>query len=665
MCSSISRCDVTPRAIRPCASLFFFKNNSCGEHAAELLRHAAWAYREAAHEDALNRLPLPQDAAERLIDNLYWPKKNMTPRRNIPLDGTWRFAPDILGHGEALGFCIPGYDDRAWIKAPVPSCFETACPDLEFHEGICWYRRAFRIPRAWKKQRVVLRFEGVNFRARVWLNGRLLGVNHDGCLPFEFEIHNRLLKGRNILAVEVDNRHHEGDLPGMHVGWRRFGGILREVSLYSTDLCHVEQAHVSAVPSGSRGDLLLRVKARNTLPRVAKLSLEATVLDKKKRILATLRSKPRVVAAGSMETFEIEGGLARVRPWSPSTPVLYRAAVRLLANGRPMDETEVSFGFRRIERDRNGLLLNGRRIFLKGFNRHEDSPRTGMAADHDLTRQDIIEMKKAGANFMRLCHYPHHPKTLDICDELGLLAFAELPLYFWNDRDEGLRTNTARVAAAARQLKSMIARDFNHPSVIFWSVSNETHEQEASVWRSNAELVRLARRLDPTRLCVHVSCHWKSHPHFEEDDVACVNHYPSLALAYNAPLTAKNLRAAADDWRNSLAKLRKQYPEKPILVTEFGFASVADANGHSLDDDAHARALVAEYAALHAPYVCGATIWCWADHAWPPGRFMGGIGVSPYGIVRRNRRKKTEPYRAVRAMFAASAPRGRNASAKH
>ena len=152
-----------------------------------------------------------------------------------------------------------------------------------------------------------------------------------------------------------------------------------------------------------------------------------------------------------------------------------------------------------------GLLLNGRPIFLTGFNRHEDSPRVGMVPDMETTRRDLEDMVRMGCNFVRLCHYPHDPRELDLCDELGLLVMAEIPLYWWNGLEEGEEACAHKLDAAKRQLSNMIRRDINHPAIVFWSVSNETEEQRPEVAAGNRELVRLAKELDPTRLAVHVS----------------------------------------------------------------------------------------------------------------------------------------------------------------
>ena len=151
---------------------------------------------------------------------------------------------------------------------------------------------------------------------------------------------------------------------------------------------------------------------------------------------------------------------------------------------------------------------------------------------------------------------------------------------------------------------------------------------------------------------MHVSNHWVDAPNFEEDDVVCVNGYPSIDWARRGHTPGRDLGPAAEWWRSHLAALHDQYPSRPILVTEFGYCSFASTYKQSFGEDEHARVIEAEFAGLQAPYVCGATIWCWADHPWPAGRFLGGLSISPFGVVSRNRRK-LEPYWAARRVFRA------------
>jgi beta-glucuronidase len=350
------------------------------------------------------------------------------------------------------------------------------------------------------------------------------------------------------------------------------------------------------------------------------------------------------VGAGESADIALQAQLPGAGLWSPKAPALYTATVSLAQGATVGDALDTRFGFRRIEATSNGLMLNGRPIFLTGFNRHEDSPATAMAYDPQTTRRDLERMKEAGANFVRLCHYPHSPAELDLCDEIGLLVMGEIPMYFWNDREEGRRTTEARTTTALGQLQRMIGRDINHPAIIFWSVSNETAEEMPDVVRSNQQLIRRARHLDPSRLCVHVSDVGGKNGNFDEDDVVCVNNYFSLGVT-----DAAGFEKLAATWRRNLEGLHRRYPSKPILVTEFG----AIARPGTAEEDLYARKIEADFKAqmaLDAPYLCGSTIWCWADHPWPPGRFGGD--TSYYGVLGRDRQPK-KAFDAARQLFRA------------
>jgi hypothetical protein len=231
-------------------------------------------------------------------------------------------------------------------------------------------------------------------------------------------------------------------------------------------------------------------------------------------------------------------------------------------------------------------------------------------------------MKEMGCNFIRLCHYPQHPRTIEFCDEIGLLVMCEIPLYMWPGLEEGLENYRGTVVSAQRQLTKLIGRDYNHPSVIFWSVSNEIHTQHPEVRGTNVMLVQQAKQLDPTRLAVHVSDHWQQgRPRadsFGEDDVICLNGYPPL-------------KDGTVWWSTRLEELHREYPGKPILVTEFG--GEAD-RGIELQTGR----LQAGLAGTAASYVCGVTIWCWADHPWDKTWLQPPL--SPYGVFSRDRQRR-------------------------
>ncbi len=577
-------------------------------------------------------------------------------RKTIDLSGMWRFQPDPWDDGERRGFMQPATDHRRWPQVLVPGSFDSQNENMMFYEGKAWYRTTFPTRACWRGQRVVLTFHGANYRTKVWLNGTLLGENHDPFLPFSFPIDQHLAaKGANVLAVRVDNWSYPEDLPGKYVGWRIFGGILREVTITATSRSYVESAHVTAEPDGHFK--LAYALCNEGRDRISG-ALVVTLSDAGSRKPGhEIGGREISMEAGARAEGVVEATVPGVKAWTPETPKLYVARVEWRTRSTVLDSVDIRSGFRKIETRGADLLLNGKKIFLMGFNRHEDSPRTDAAFDADIMRRDLEMMKDAGCNFIRLCHYPHHEAEMDLCDELGLLAKCEIPMWgdYWGD--EVFRKNhAARSEAAERQLRKMIARDRNHPSVIIWSVSNETCEQEPAVTETNRRLVRLAKELDPSRLATHVSNRWQGpDSRWFEEDIICCNGYPAVwgPAAQNHPFEEK-LKISAKAWREEwLPYIHNAHPDRPILVTEFGYAAFAETHDNRYSERWYAEFMKADFPAIaEKDYVCGATVWCWADHAWPPnnGYGFGNDPLSPFGVLTRGRKPKA-PFAVLRKMF--------------
>jgi beta-galactosidase/beta-glucuronidase len=560
-------------------------------------------------------------------------------RREIELRDGWRFQPDPWGEGEGRRYFAADFNTSAWRPISVPRAFDTCAPGLEFYEGKGWYRTSFRAADAWALRRVVLRFEGVNYRCRVWLNGELLGENLDGFLPFEFAIHRRLRIGQdNVLTVLADNARRPGEVPGIQRGWRNSGGILREVRLRTTGNPWIDDIHVIAEPQGRGGTVKAQMRLAIEGPQGPDLLVAGEVLDATGQVVARLAGLKLRMSGSANVDFAAD--VADVTPWSPATPALYTLRVSLMAGADVIDRTETRFGFRRIEKKGTQLLLNGRPVFLTGFNRHEDLVRAGMCSDLETAKQDLLAMKQAGCNFVRLCHYPHHPGELDLCDELGLLVMDEIPLWQWDQNKEDAEANAAKLAAARRQLERMIARDRNHPSIIFWSVSNECYEMQPLIRAGNEQLIRRARELDPTRLVTHVAGYFWAERAFEEDDVICFNGYPNIAMWGVKPGAARDPNRPGDYFRAMIDELHEKYPDKPIMVTEFGHPCLEGVMGAQFGEDRQAQVFEDAFAGIDGPWCCGACIWCYADHAWPPDTSFHGIVTSPFGAVTRDRKPK-------------------------
>jgi beta-glucuronidase len=563
-------------------------------------------------------------------------------RDSIDLSGLWRFAPDAFDDGERMGYAAAEVDTRRWREVSVPCTFDDCLPQLAAYEGKGWFRREIDVPADWLARHLALRFEGVNYDAKVWVNGQLAGAHQGGFLRFELPVNGLLTAGRNVIAVCADNTRRHGEVPGKERGWRPYGGILREVALDARPLTRIEQPAIVAQADGSYH---ARVVVRNDELQDRTLSATLSLLDEQGNVVASVQTAAQDVLAQEQVEFDLSGSATNITPWTPDQPTLYRAAFSI-----EDDVVEVQAGFRTLARQGTQLMLNGQPLHLQGFNRHEDSPRTGPAPDPALVERDLRHIKQLGANFVRLCHYPHHPLELVLCDRLGLLVMSEIPLYWWNGDADGDQPAEVKLGAAKRQLDEMIARDINHPSILFWSVSNETHEQRPEVNAGNAALISHVRSLDPSRLVVHVSDHWPTAPHFEQDDVICLNAYPTWSGRGWKSNQQYDFAESTRWWNEHLESLHAQYPDKPILISEFGYPALLSVFENALGEDAQVRQLEAEMAAFDKPYVCGTTLWCYADHPWPEEPFINNMTTSPFGIVTRDRRPK-KAVETVRRLF--------------
>lgn len=563
-------------------------------------------------------------------------------REHIDLCGLWRAQPDPACEGEELGYAEGAYDHGRWREVWLPCVFDVLQPGLEGYEGAVWFRRSVAVPASWKGRRIALRLGAANYHAAVWVNGERAGAHRGGYLPFALPVGQALRYGaENTIAVCVDNVRRPEDVPGLQRGWRTFGGIIRSIGLEASDPLYLADVAVQAEPTGTGGVLRVEAQVENGRGVQVVARVRVHVTGNTAPVPAAFASDPAVLGAGQSGTLMAACTVQSVQAWTPESPNLYEVTVDLWTEAGCADSQAIRTGFRRVEAKAGRLLLNGRPVYLTGFNRHEDSPSTDAAVDLDRARADLAEIKAAGANFLRLCHYPHDPGELDLCDELGLLAMAELPLYWWGAGEESAAHVPAQLAAAEAQLEEMIRRDRNHPSVVSWSVSNESHEDRPEIASGNERLVRLAQRLDGTRLAVHVSDHWQESPRFDADDVVCVNGYPTVDAHRAHGTRGYDLSTSTCFWRDSLQRLHERYPEKPILVTEFGYPGLEGVYGSAYGEDVQAEALAHEFAGMGASYVCGATVWCWADHPWPGSTIASEryLAVSPYGVVTRDRHK--------------------------
>jgi len=412
--------------------------------------------------------------------------QNVSGRRTLSLDGDWHYLVDPHEEGTARRFYLNGkpfgsrnfveYDFNTSPTLRVPGDWNFQTPELQWYEGTLWYQRSFDY-HARTNMRAFLHFGAANYRARVWLNEKPLCEHEGGFTPFNCEATSLLHDGANVVIVSVNDTRHADDIPSLRPDWFNYGGLTRDVRIVEVPRQFVEQYSIQLDRENARRIAGWIRLAGASAPQKVSVKIPELKL--------------------STEAITDNEGLARftldapgLQLWSPEKPKLYRVEI-----SAEKDQILDDVGFRTIETRGTDILLNGRPIFLRGIDMHEEPVnRAGRAHGEDDARTLLGWAKELGCNFVRLAHYPHDESMIRMADRLGLMVWSEIPVYQGIDFK-----NPQTLAKAQQQLTEMIARDRNRAAIILWSVSNETPKSA----ERNAflhQLIVMARTLDPTRL---------------------------------------------------------------------------------------------------------------------------------------------------------------------
>jgi beta-glucuronidase len=422
---------------------------------------------------------------------------NVDHRDTTSLNGTWEVIIDrykrgflsndlrerrVGGEGQFSYAQVPDSpDDKAEYgfengeKLEVPGDWNTQDERLFFYEGAIWYKKDFTYDLEAGK-RLFVYFGAANYEAITYLNAEELGRHEGGFTPFSYEITDQLKDGKNTLVVLVDNTRQLKAIPTIMRDWWNYGGLTRRVLLIEEEPTFIK-------------DYKVQLK-KDSMERIAGW----VQLDGSDREQAVTVSIPEAGAEFTVETdaegyaeFEFDADLEL---WSPENPKLY--TVELAAE---TDSIEDRIGFRSIQVKGRDVLLNGESIFIRGISIHEEAPiRTGRAFSRDDARTLLTWAKELNCNFVRLAHYPHNENMVRMADEMGLLVWSEIPLYWAIDWEDPTVDHNAK-----KMLTQMIARDKNRAAVILWSVANETRLSDERL-EFLGNLANMAREQDPTRL---------------------------------------------------------------------------------------------------------------------------------------------------------------------
>ena len=569
------------------------------------------------------------------------------------VDGQWLFRRDARNEGVGKKF-FRQTSTRGWTTVAVPH--DWTARDLSIasmNGGVGWYRKDFRLPDKRSGLSWLARFESVNYRAAVYLNGRKIGEHTGANLPFEVDLRG-LRRGVNRLVVRVDSRRSQSDLPpggngsdGMpRGGWWNASGLLREVYLRRVNQVDFERVRVTPTLKSIGGSA--RVKVEATLRNHSRQRQAVRLRGRFGNVAIRLGST--TIAPGDDRVLTRTITVPNPRLWSPDQPNLYTVTLDGTARAaggagnrraRPMDGYELRSGIRRIDVTPDGrLALNGRILNLRGFGLHEDNVNTGAAVTNEMRDLYINSTKELGGTIIR-GHYPFSPYLQEQADRKGILMYSEIPV--WSVESIFLQRDSVK-QAALDQLRENIFANGNHPSVLTWSIGNELTSRPGppeQAWIGTA--TRTAKQLDPTRPVTMALVGYppdECRTVYRPLDFISVNTYFGW---YPGPV---GQTADYEQLSAFLDQIRGCYPSKPLMVTEFG----AEGNRSGPPEEKGTFEFQANYvnatlAVFNSkPYLAGATYWTLQEFRVRPN-YTGGNprGEAPWhqkGPLDRNGARK-------------------------
>jgi beta-glucuronidase len=560
------------------------------------------------------------------------------PQGRYLLDGEWLFRLDNEDQGITQRF-MRATSTAGWTKTTVPNVWNLGDASNEsMTGGIGWYRKDFELPDADSALAWALRFESVNYRTRVWINGRPIGENVGAYIPFEVAASGLKRRGTNRLVVRVDSRRLDRDFPPARLaddsvptgGWWNYSGIQREVYLRKIE--DVDFQRVSVRPDLPCGTCAASVRVQINLRNVTRRGQRVTVTGKFGDQRLSLGTK--VLGPRGVTSFTDSIRVDRPRLWSPQTPNLYDVSFTVREDGRKIAGYELHSGIRSVKVSNGRLLLNGRALNLRGVGVHEEGKGQGFAIDNARRDQMVKEAKELGATVLR-SHYPLHPYTHELADRRGLLVWSEIPVY--RVRDEIFREPSVRRLAVNELSRNILANE-NHPSIMVWSIGNELATRPGPVQTAYiSSASKLAKQMDPSRpvayaVAAYPSSLCQAEP-YEPIDVLGLNDYFGWYPGPNGQIFDRTKLSGYLD------AARACYPTQALMVTEFG----AEANRDGPTEEKGTWGFQQEWVNYHLnvfaskPWLSGALYWTlgefWVRPGWEGGNPRPTPPIHQKGLI--------------------------------
>lgn len=507
----------------------------------------------------------------------------------LSLNGSWKFNLAVRPADRPLYFYKEDFDISHWEDIPVPSNWELQGYDYPIYVNIDYpheknppfiqdyynpvgsYKRSFTLPDSWANKKIILHFGAVSSAMNVWVNAQMVGYSEDSKTPAEFDITPYLREGTNSLSVEVFRWSDASYLEDQDF-WR-MSGITRDVYLVARNAQYIRDFKVQAdlVNNYSDGNLKVHVDFSNEEDETVPVIMEAFLMLEG-RTIVSVEKELELIPGSSSIGFSEE--IPQVLRWTAETPALYNLYLVLLdQEGQTLEAIEQDVGFRNIEIRNGHLLINGEYIYLKGVNLHEHHGITGHVVDEETMLRDIRLMKLHNINAVRTSHYPQPERWYELCNKYGLYLIdeANIESHGMGYEEESLAKDTTWMGAHLFRTRNMFERDKNQPSVIIWSLGNESGNGPNF---------------------------YAAYDYLKEADLERPVQYERAELDYNSDIFCPMYMKI-----EGMVQYAETNPERPLIQCEY-----AHAMGNSVGNLQDYWDVIEKYDALQ-----GGFIWDWVD----------------------------------------------------
>lgn len=533
------------------------------------------------------------------------------PTESPSFCGQWLFRTDPEDAGLRNNWFATNPAPNEWFTVTVPHTWQVQSPFTEYR-GVAWYQRNFDVPERWTGSAIRIEFAAVYHTATVWVNGQLAGEHaRKGYTTFTLDISHLVHAGaQNSLVVRVDNSFNLHMLPrGRSSDFPHDGGIFRPVQLLITPEVFVEQLDVDALPDAPNAEAQLAIVAhcRNTSPKTWHGHASFRVLEEETGLEVLTNPVAGIfsMAPHSAHALAVSATLTSPKLWHFDHPHLYRLEL-LLADAREAHLFSTTFGVRRFEVKDGALHLNGERVLLMGVERMGGSnPEFGMAEPESWIVHDHNDLKHLNCVFTRV-HWPQDSRVLDYCDRHGILIQSEIPAWGW-ETFKGMATEPDAdiLENGIEQMREMIARDRNHPSLVMWGLCNEVGGQLPAAYQFAKRMLAEVKKLDPHRLCSYASNSLEKTPEHDVAglmDIIEMNEYVGTWSPGNLETIGKYLDA-----------VHAAFPNKPVVISEYGYCACVPERPE--DDSKRIDTLRSHDGVFRSKdYVAGAIFFCYNDY---------------------------------------------------